>query len=228
MDQTPDPQSRQIEALTQEAIRLEMGPQISASHCPSMANFNDYYADKLIGQIAQAGMNVCVQPMTAATCWGVMTRVSQLFDAGVNIAFGQDCVMDPWFPFGKCDMLDVAHMAIVYGRLLSEKKKAMVFNSVTYGGARALQIEGYGIEKGRNADLVVLQAADPMEAVRIRPNRLAVVRRGRVVARQEAQKALVYLPGQVLELDFTRENVMRAEGVTAHCKKCGGSHDHRH
>ncbi|MBL8579161.1 MAG: amidohydrolase family protein [Mesorhizobium sp.] len=227
-DQTPDPQSRQIEALTQEAIRLDMGAQVSASHCPSMANFNDYYADKLIGQIAQSGMNICVQPLTAATCWGVMTRVSQLYDAGVNVAFGQDCVMDPWFPFGKGDMLDVAHMAIVFGRLLSEKKKAMVFDSITYGGARALQIEGYGIEKGRNADLVVLQAADPMEAVRLRPNRLAVIRRGKVAARQEAQKASVYLPGQVLELDFTRENVMRSEGVVAHCRHCGGSHDHRH
>src|SRR5690606_12292805 len=110
VDQTPDPQSRQIEALTQEAITRGMGARISASHCVSITNFADYYADKLIGQIAQAGMNICVQPLTAATCWGIMTRVDQIYDAGVNIAFGQDCVMDPWFPFGKCDMLDVAHM----------------------------------------------------------------------------------------------------------------------
>ena len=122
IDQTPDPQSRQVEAITAEIIRLGLGHRASASHCPSMANFHDYYANKLVAQMAQAEMNVVVQPMTAATCWGVMTRVSQLYDAGVNVAFGQDSVSDPWYPLGKCEMLDIAHMAIVYGRMLSEKR----------------------------------------------------------------------------------------------------------
>ncbi len=214
VDQTPDPQSRQVEAITHEAIRLGLGSRVSASHCVSMFNFADYYAEKLIAQIAQSGMNICVQPLTAATCWGVMTRVGQLYDAGVNIALGQDCVMDPWFPFGKCDMLDVAHMAIVYGRLLAEKKKAMVFDSITYGGARALKLDGYGIEKGKNADLVLLQAADPMEAIRLRATRLAVIRRGQVIARQPAQQASLTLPGQRLDLDFTMENIMAAPGIS--------------
>ena len=74
VDQTPDPQSRQVEAITAEIIRLQLGARASASHCPSMTNFHDYYANKLIAQMAQAGMNVVVQPMTAATCWGVMTQ----------------------------------------------------------------------------------------------------------------------------------------------------------
>ena len=208
VDQTPDPQSRQVEAITAEIIRLQLGARASASHCPSMTNFHDYYANKLIAQMAQAGMNVVVQPMTAATCWGVMTRVGQLYDAGVNIAFGQDCVSDPWYPLGKCEMLDIAHMAIVYGRLLSEKKKHMVFNSITYGGARALNIDGYGIAKGKKADLVVLQATDPMEAIRIRPARLAVVRRGQIIARQEKQISRITLGQRRFELDFTVENIM--------------------
>jgi cytosine deaminase len=223
IDQTPDPQSRQVEAITAETIRLGMGARVSASHCPSMFNFNDYFANKLIAQMAQAEMNVCVQPMTAATCWGVMTRAGELYDAGVNVAFGQDCVMDPWYPFGKCEMLDVAHMAIVYGRMLSEKKKAMVFNSVTYGGARALSIDGYGIEKGKNADLVVLQASNPMEAIRLRPPRLAVIRRGQVISRQTEQKATLSLGNQILEVDFTQENLMATPGVCAHAH-----HGHHH
>jgi cytosine/creatinine deaminase len=208
IDQTPDPQSRQVEAITAEITRLKLGGRASASHCPSMTNFHDYYANKLIAQMAQAGMNVVVQPMTAATCWGVMTRVGQLYDAGVNIAFGQDCVADPWYPLGKCEMLDIAHMAIVYGRLLAEKKKHMVFNSITYGGARALNIEGYGIAKGKRADFVILQATNPMEAIRIRPVRLAVVRGGQVIARQEKQISRVSLGQRKLELDFTIENIM--------------------
>ncbi|WP_244597777.1 cytosine deaminase [Roseitalea porphyridii] len=224
VDQTPDPNSRQIEAVAHQAIRLGMGARVSASHCVSMKNFADYYADKLIAQIAQAEMNVCVQPMTAATCWGVMTRVNELYDAGVNVAFGQDSVMDPWFPFGKCDMLDVAHMAIVYGRLMSEKKKARVFDSITYGGARALQVEGYGIANNMNADMVVLQAADPMEAIRIRATRLAVIRRGKVIARQNEQRASVMLGDRTIEIDFTREGVKRSGGLSVQRAGCGHGH----
>jgi cytosine deaminase len=224
IDQTTDPQSRQIEAITQECIRLKMGARLSASHCPSMFNFNDYYADKLIAQIAQAGMNICVQPMVAATCWGIMARVRQLLDAGVNVAFGQDSVMDPWYPFGKCEMLDVAHMAIVWGRILVEKTKAKVFNGITYGGAKALNIDGYGIAKGNYADLVVLQAPDPIEAIRIRPPRLAVIRRGEVIARQPAQRVEINLGGQRVTVDFTRDDVLRSEGARPHAH----THTHRH
>lgn len=213
IDQTTDPQSRQIEAIAQECIRLKMGSRISASHCPSMANFDDYYASKLIAQIAEAGMNICVQPMVAATCWGVMARVGQLFEGGVNVAFGQDCVMDPWYPFGKCEMLDIAQMAIVWGRVLTENGKTRVFNGITYGGARALNLEGYGIAKGNFADLVVLQAPDLFEAIRIRPPRLAVIRRGKVIARQNEQKAELTLASQRFVLDFTRDDILNGEGA---------------
>ena len=83
-----------------------------------------------------------------------MTRVTELWDAGVNIGFGQDCVMDPWYAFGMEDMLDVAHMAIHFGRLLSERRKAQVFDGITYGGARALNLAGYGLEPDCRADMV--------------------------------------------------------------------------
>ncbi|MGE0149601.1 MAG: cytosine deaminase [Parvibaculaceae bacterium] len=222
VDQTTDPQSRQIEAITQECIRLKMGSRVSASHCPSMFNFDDYYAGKLIAQIAAADMNICVQPLVAATCWGVMARVRQLLEAGVNVAFGQDCVMDPWYPFGKCEMLDVAHMAIVWGRILAEKTKLRVFDGITYGGAKALNIGGYGIARNNHADLVVLQAPDPMEAVRLRPVRLAVIRRGAVIARQPAQRAELMLGGQRLAVDFTRDDILGSEGARPR------AHAHRH
>ncbi len=211
IDQTPDPQSRQVEAITGETIRLKLGSRASASHCPSLSNFDDYYANKLIAQMAQSGINVVVQPMTASTCWGVMTRVSQLYDAGVNIAFGQDCMSDPWYPLGKAEMLDIAHMAIVYGRMLSEKKKHKVFDSITYGSARALGLESYGIDKGCYADLVLLQATNPMEAIRIRPARLAVIRRGKVIARQERQISRLELANRQVDLDFTLENLLAAK-----------------
>ena len=181
-DQTLDPESRQIEALSYEVSRLGLGARASGSHYTTISTVHDNYASKLIEQIASAGLNIVVSPMTSATCLKVMTRVAELWDAGVNIGFGQDCVMDPWYAFGKADMLDVAHFAIHFGRLLSEQRKAQVFDAITYGGARALNLEGYGLTPGCNADLVVLQASDPMEAVRLKATRLYVIRRGEVIS----------------------------------------------
>jgi cytosine deaminase len=209
IDQTTDPQSRQIEAIAQECMRLTMGARVSASHCPSMFNFD---ADKLIAQVAQADMNICVQPLVAATCWGIMSRVQQLLDAGVNVAFGQDCVMDPWYPFGKCEMLDVAHMAIVWGRVLTEKTKLRVFNGITYGGAKALNIDSYGIGK-KIMPTSLCCRRQGMEAIRIRPARLAVIRRGEVIATQLAQCAELNLGGQHLTVDLALGDMLRGEGA---------------
>ncbi|MEP4035790.1 cytosine deaminase [Pseudophaeobacter sp.] len=203
MDQTPDLCSRQIEMLTAETIRLSLGSRVSASHCPSIATFNDYYANKLMAQISQSGMSVVVCPLTAATCWGIMTRVGELYDAGVNIAFGYDCVLDPWYPLGNADMLDVGRMAIVFGRLMSPEKQARVFDSLTYGGAKALSLEGYGIEKGCFADLVLLQARTPNEAIRLQPPRLAVIRRGKLIARREKQSVEISGIEAKVNIDFT-------------------------
>jgi len=207
-DQTLDPVSRQIEALTYEVTRLGLGARASGSHCTSISTFHDNYAMKLIEQIAKGGLNIVVSPMTSATCLKVMTRVAELWDAGVNIAFAQDCVMDPWYAFGTEDMLDVAHMAIHFGRLLSEKRKAQVFDGITYGGARAMNLEGYGIDKGCHADMVVLQASDPMEAIRLRATRLFVIRRGKVIAKHAPRVAEVQVDNESFDVDFSRESVM--------------------
>lgn len=206
-DQTLDPQSRQIEHVTWQVKRLKLGSRASASHCTSLTTFHDNYAMKLIPQIADAGLNVIVSPMTSATCLKVMTRVEALWDAGVNIGFGQDCVMDPWYAFGMEDMLDVAHMAIHFGRLLSEQRKAQVFDGITYGGARALSLEDYGLEPGKRADMIVLQASSPMEAVRLKATRLHVIRSGKEIASSPPRASVVTLGNAARSIDFSAESV---------------------
>src|SRR5687767_4943168 len=124
--------------------------------------------------------------------------------------------MDPWYPFGKCKMLDIAHMAIIWGRILAQKKKLKVFDCITYGGAKALNLDGYGIDKGDYADMVILQASNPIEAIRVRPPRLAVIRRGEVIARQQAQRADLNLGSQRIAIDFTRDDLLRTDGVRPH------------
>ena len=120
---------------------------------------------------------------------------------GVAVALGQDCVMDPWYGLDDADMLDVAHMAVHAAPMTSRESIGWSFAAVTEIPARILGLDGYGLAVGENADMVVLQAADPIEAVRLRATRLAVIRRGRVVARTPERVASLALEGRPAHVD---------------------------
>ena len=104
--------------------------------------------------------------------------------------------MDPWHSLGSADMLDVATMGLHVGQLSSMDDMRWCFQAVTENPARIMNLEGYGIAKGCNADLVLLHAKDPIEAIRLRATRLKVVRRGRVIAQTSAPLAKLNLPGR--------------------------------
>jgi cytosine deaminase len=130
-----------------------------------------------------------------------MTRVRELIDAGINVAFGHDCVMDPWYSMGSADMLEVGHMAIHVAQMAGVEDKRRVFEALTTNSARALGLSDYGLDVGCNADLVVLQASDPVEALRLKPVRIAVVRRGRIVATTAPRITELALDGRPPRLD---------------------------
>jgi cytosine deaminase len=132
-----------------------------------------------------------------------MTRVPELLAGGVNVAFGHDCVMDPWYALGSADMLEVAHMGLHVAQMTSQDQMRACFDAVTVNGARVMGLEGYGIEVGNHADFVLLQAHDPIEAIRLRANRLLVVRRGHVVAQALPSRATLRLPDRPRQVDWT-------------------------
>ena len=164
-----------------------------------MHSMDNYYVSKLLPLIAEAGVNVIANPLINITLQGRhdtyprrrgLTRIPEMRAQGITVALGQDCVMDPWYGLGTADMLDVAHMAVHAVPMTSREAIRWSFDAVTDDpgpdhGAGRLRAAGR-----RNADLVLLQAADPIEAVRLRPPRLAVVRRGKVVARTPARAAV--------------------------------------
>jgi cytosine deaminase len=111
-----------------------------------------------------------------------MTRVKELLQQGINVAFGHDCVMDPWYPMGSHDMLEVAHMGLHVAQMTGVAEQQACFAAVTDNGAKVMGLEGYGLAPGCRADMVILQAGDVLEALRLKPARLAVIRRGKVIA----------------------------------------------
>lgn len=209
-DETDDPLSRHIETLAFETRRLGMAGRVTGSHLTSMHSMDNYYVSKLLPLIAEAQVHAVANPLINIWLQGRhdsypkrrgLTRVAELRAAGVNVAFGHDCVMDPWYSLGNADMLEVAHMAVHVGHLTSRKDMRFCFDAVTVHAAKVMGLAGYGIEPGANGDLVVLQAADPIEAIRLKAQRRFVVRRGKVIAQTVPRVASLDLPGRPKEVD---------------------------
>jgi cytosine deaminase len=213
-DESDDPSSRHVEVLARETVRQDLQGRVTASHLTAMHSMDNYYVSKLIPLMREAGLTAVANPLINITLQGRhdtypkrrgMTRVKELLEAGVNVACGHDCVMDPWYPLGSHDMLDVAHMAIHVGHLTGVGEMRAVFDCVTVNGARALHRDGYGLDAGCWADMVLLQARSPIDAIRLRPARLAVIRRGRVIAETPGVRPVVTLAGKTNEVDFHLE-----------------------
>ena len=209
-DETDDPMSRHVETLAAQTVRFGLQGRVAGSHLTSMHSMDDYYVSKLIPLIAESGMNVIPNPLINIMLQGRhdsypkrrgMTRVPELMAAGINVSFGHDCVMDPWYSMGSGDMLEVGHMAIHVAQMASVQDKTTIFNALTVNSARTMGLQGYGLEVGCFADMVILQARDPAEALRLKSVKLAVIRRGRVIARTPARVGQLFLDGRPAAVD---------------------------
>ena len=214
-DESDDPLSRHIETLAFHTQRLGLQGRVTGSHLTSMHSMDNYYVSKLLPLIAEAGVHAVANPLINITLQGRhdtypkrrgMTRVPELMTAGVNVAFGHDCVMDPWYALGSGDMLEVAQMGLHVAQMTSQAQMRACYEAVTTNAARVMGLEDHGLEVGKAADLVLLQARDPVEAIRLRAQRLWVMRRGRVVARTAPSTAWLDLPGRPAAVDWTRQH----------------------
>jgi cytosine/creatinine deaminase len=210
-DESDDPMSRHIETLAFHTQRLGLHGRVTGSHLTSMHSMDNYYVSKLIPLIAEARVNAVANPLINITLQGRhdtypkrrgMTRVPELMAAGVNVGFGHDCVMDPWYSLGSADMLEVAHMGLHVAQMTSQAQMRACFDAVTVNSARVMGLKDYGIEVGLPANFVLLQARDAIEAIRLRATRLAVVKNGEVIAKTPAATASVTLAGRTQQVDW--------------------------
>lgn len=204
-DESDDPHSRHIETLACETQRLGLTGRVAGSHLTSMHSMDNYYASKLIPLMVEAGVHAIPNPLINIMLQGRhdtypkrrgMTRVRELRDSGITVGFGSDCVMDPWYSLGRADMLNVAAMGLHVGQLSSRVDMKWCFDAVTVNSAAIMGLEGYGLAPGCAANMVLLQARDAIEAIRLQATRLAVIRAGRVISRTAPQVAELTLPGR--------------------------------
>jgi cytosine/creatinine deaminase len=211
-DESDDPLSRHVETLAFETGRLGLGGRVTGSHLTSMHSMDNYYVSKLLPLMAESGMHAVCNPLINIHLQGRhdtypkrrgLTRVPELLTAGVNVAFGHDDIMDPWYPLGSHDMLEVAHMGAHCLQMMGTSQLESVLAMVTDRGAQVLNLEKYGVQAGCPANLVILQAKNSIDAIRLRPARLFVISRGKVVATTPPVISAVRLGQDHKEIDFT-------------------------
>lgn len=204
-DETDDPHSRHIETLAYETQRLGLQGRVAGSHLTSMHSMDNYYVSKLLPLVAEAEISAIPNPLINIVLQGRhdtypkrrgLTRVKEMQALGIAVGWGQDCVRDPWYSLGTGDMLDVAFMGLHVAQMTHPDEMARCFTMVTETNAQITGAEDYGLKVGAQASLVVLDAANPTEAVRLRPARLAVVSKGKVIARSPRGDAALSLPGR--------------------------------
>lgn len=211
-DESDDPLSRHIESLAYHTQRCGLQGRVTGSHLTSMHSMDNYYVSKLLPLMAEAQINAICNPLVNMVLQGRhdtypkrrgLTRVKEMLAAGINVALGHDDIVDPWYPLGSHDMLEVAHMGVHALHMSGTTEMEQLFGAVTRNAARILNLEGYGLEPGCYADMVVLQAPDPIEALRLRATRLKVIRRGRVIAESAPQCSHLHLGDTTLGVDFS-------------------------
>ena len=191
-DEIDDPASRNLEVLATEAYERGMKDRVTASHTTAMGSYNDAYTYKLLRLLKMSDINFVSNPLVNVHLGGRfdtypkrrgVTRIKELTGAGINVSFGEDDIQDPWNPLGDGNMLDAVTMGVYIAHLMGYHQLQDAFNYVTYNGAKTLHIsDNYGIEVGKPANCILLNAHDFYNALNKHVEVLYNIRHGKVLA----------------------------------------------
>lgn len=189
-DEIDDPQSRFLEVLAAEALRLDYGSRVTASHTCAMGSYNDAYCSRLFRLLTRSGLRFLSMPTESLHLQGRfdsypkrrgLTRVPELLAAGLKVAFGQDSIRDPWYPLGNGNMLRTLDVGLHACHMLGMDWIDSCLELITDNGAAALGLADYGIEPGLPARCVILQGRSPYEVLLGQQPVRASIRDGRVI-----------------------------------------------
>ncbi|WP_208585561.1 cytosine deaminase [Gracilibacillus suaedae] len=212
-DEIDDEQSRFIEVVAAEAYKRNLGSRVTASHTTAMHSYNSAYVSKLMKLLGLANINFIANPLVNIHLQGRfddypkrrgITRVKELTEAGINVSFGHDDIFDPWYPLGTGNMLQVLHMGIHVTHLMGYHQIIDAFNFITENSAVTLDIQDkYGMEVGKPANFIILNANNIYDAVRKQAEVLASYRNGVKLAGTKPRETAIYLDTEET-IDFER------------------------
>jgi cytosine/creatinine deaminase len=196
VDETDDPMARTLEVLAELTIKNGWQGRVTAGHTCALASYPRNYADHVINRLREANVNMIANPATNLMLQGRLddypkrrgvTQVKELLAAGVNVACGQDCVHDTFYPFGQNDPLEIAFLLCHASQMSQPAEILTVMDMITSNGAKALRVPEFRVAVGAVADLVVLDARDAREAFATRSPRRWVIRKGRLIAEASSE-----------------------------------------
>ncbi|RYI28086.1 cytosine deaminase [Bacillus infantis] len=213
-DEIDDEQSRFVEVVAAEAYERGFGSKVTASHTTAMGSYNDAYAYKLFRLLKMSEINFVANPLVNIHLQGRfdtypkrrgITRVKELLEAGMNVSFGHDDIFDPWYPLGTGNMLQVLHMGIHVSQLMGYEEIVRSFDLITDNSAKTLHIEdSYGIEAGKPASFIVLDAENEYEAIRKQAAVLYSIRNGKIIAQTSPRQTSILLGEERENIDFSK------------------------
>src|SRR2546421_312603 len=199
VDETDDSAVRTLEMVADEALARGFVGRVCAGHVCSLAAADDDYADRVIEKCRRAEISIAANPVTNLVLQGRgdrglirrgTTRIGELRAAGVNVLFGQDCVKDGFYPFGRGSMLEVAMISAHAAHLTTRADLDFALRAVTEGPAQAMRLDDYGLRPGARAELQLLPVTSWAEAMRLQPPPEMVWCGGRLVAENTIQSVL--------------------------------------
>jgi cytosine/creatinine deaminase len=213
-DEIDDEQSRFVEVVAAEAYERGFGSKVTASHTTAMGSYNNAYAYKLFRLLKMSEINFVANPLVNIHLQGRfdtypkrrgITRVKELLEAGMNVSFGHDDIFDPWYPLGTGNMLQVLHMGIHVSQLMGYEEIVRSFDLITNNSAKTLHIEdSYGIEAGKPASFIVLDAENEYEAIRKQAAVLYSIRNGKIIAQTSPRQTSVLMGEQREIIDYSK------------------------
>ena len=199
VDETDDGSIRTLEMVADETLQRGYHGRVVAGHVCSLSAADDAYAERVIEKCARARITIAANPVTNLVLQGHgdrglirrgTTRIAELRGAGVNVIFGQDCVKDGFYPFGRGDMLEVTLISAHAAHLTTRADLAFALKAVTEAPARCWRLEDYGLKPGARADLQLLPVPSWEEALRLQPPPEKVWFRGRLVAENQVESVV--------------------------------------
>ena len=198
-DETDDTQSRFLELLNALVTMEEIGTRTAASHTCSFGSADNSYAFRMMKLLKNSGINFISCPTENIYLQGRqdtypkrrgLTRVKELNDNGINVCFAQDSMSDPWYPLGNGNMMMILDHGIHIAQMMSPDEIENALDLVTVNGAKTMNIADYGIEVGKSANFIVLDAKNEFDAICERAGVVASVRHGEFLYKKEPAKVI--------------------------------------
>ncbi|MCT0001103.1 cytosine deaminase [Weissella cibaria] len=203
-DEIDDPASRGLETMATLALETGLKEKVTASHTTAMGSYNDAYVYKLMRLLKMADINFVSNPLINMYLGGRfdtypkrrgLTRVKELDAEGINVAFGEDDIKDPWYPMGNGNMMDVLHMGLHATQIMGYTEIMNSYRFITKNGARTMQVQdSYGIELGKPANFLIFNAKNWYDALNERAELLYSVHNGNVLVETKPAEVTVTLP----------------------------------